>query len=79
MWRAVEPRAEKALQFFNVVSLMLPPPSVDLDLGVFQVPFLSCTYQTAIFPFVPLYLCESERKWAQGAAFEPHSAGAVQG
>lgn len=68
MWRAVDakPRAEKALQFFNVVSLMLPPPSVDLDLGVlcsvqgvFQVPFLSCTYQTAIFPCVPLYLCES--------------------
>lgn len=60
--------------------------SLDLDVlcsvqGVFQVHFLAADIQLQppIFPCVPLYLCESLRRWAQGAAFEPHSAGAVQG
>lgn len=45
---------------------------------MFQAHFLAADIEPPSFPCVHLYLCESKRKWVQGAASEAHSAGAVQ-
>lgn len=68
MWRAVDakPRAETALQLFDVMSLMLPPPSgpavwIWMCCAECRVCFRShfLAADIKIFPFVSLYLCES--------------------